>query len=363
MRVLQLIHSLDSATGGPARSVPGLAAALVREGVDITTASVVPPSQDLLTPPPNYVRLRRSMLFWQLPRLIATHDLVHAHGIWDPVIELGCRSARWLGRPYILALRGMVDQWSLSQKRLKKSLAWSLYQKSSIDRAALIHVTTQMELEHARVAGLRTPAAVIPNGVNAPTNKTDTENRGDRLHRRMTFVSRIHPKKGVDFLIQAWTQSPPEGWRLTIAGPGSREQIKWLASAIAECPSIEYLGELGDRAKWELLRASDLFILPTHTENYGIAIAEALAAGVPVITTQGAPWPQIEQLGLGWRVPVQLAAISRAISAATRCDQETLQSMGKRARNFAASELSWERIARQTAGEYIRLLERDTNDI
>jgi glycosyltransferase involved in cell wall biosynthesis len=160
-------------------------------------------------------------------------------------------------------------------------------------------------------------------------------------------------------LIEAWARVRPEGWVLRIAGPdeaGHQNELEKAVCAAGLGKVVVFLGPLHDRMKTVAFSQADLFVLPTHSENFGIVIAEALAHGVPVLTTTGAPWPTLPILGCGWRVDPTVDGIAEGLRQATSLDSDTLQLMGARGRAFVSAEFSWRRVAKQMLAAYQELL-------
>jgi glycosyltransferase involved in cell wall biosynthesis len=151
-------------------------------------------------------------------------------------------------------------------------------------------------------------------------------------------------------LVEARARVLPEGWRLQIVGPdeaGHRVVVEKAVAAAGLEGAISFSGPLDGDAKAAAFRGADLFVLPTHSESFGMAIAEALAYGVPVLTTTGAPWPVLTERGCGWRVDPTVEGLAHGLRSAVSLDSETLSAMGVAGRDFVASELKWELIASQ----------------
>ena len=205
-----------------------------------------------------------------------------------------------------------------------------------------------------RRLGFRQPVAVIPNGVDMPN--LDRRPAGD--DRTLLFLARLHPKKGVDVLIDAWrlVQDRFPDWRLMIAGSdvepdgstGYMDVLRRRAGA-AGAARVTFTGALSEEAKWNAYRDAALYVLPSHSENFGISVGEALAAGTPVITTRETPWPEMEARGAGWWIETGPAALAACLREALALDASTLQEMGMRGRRWVAADFSWDRIGRQMA--------------
>jgi glycosyltransferase involved in cell wall biosynthesis len=215
-----------------------------------------------------------------------------------------------------------------------------------------------MEADHLRALGLTAPIAVVPNGVPLPdTWKQRAPSNGQP--RQALFLSRIHPKKGLLNLMDAWAAVRPSGWRLVVAGPdeqGHRAEVERRARAQGVAADVTFTGPVDDDAKWALYRASDLFVLPTFSENFGVVVAEALACGVPALTTTGAPWRVLAAARCGWWVAPEVAALTDALRDATaRSDAERL-AMGQRGRALVEARFSWNQVAADLHAAYRWLL-------
>jgi glycosyltransferase involved in cell wall biosynthesis len=176
------------------------------------------------------------------------------------------------------------------------------------------------------------------------------------------FLSRIHPKKGLLNLIRAWAALRPSSWQLCIAGPdeaGHLAEVKKLAHAL-HLDTIHFLGESWGQDKTNLLLSSDLFVLPSYSENFGLVIAEALACGLPVITTRATPWQELHHRRCGWWIDLGVAPLVQALKAALSTPPEVLRAMGCRGRALVQSSYSWEPIGRRMVEVYQWMLNRRT---
>jgi glycosyltransferase involved in cell wall biosynthesis len=199
---------------------------------------------------------------------------------------------------------------------------------------------------------LRQPIAVIPNGVHVPEKLTAPAVQSERI---ALFVSRIHPKKGLLNLVEAWRIVRPEGWRMIIAGPDEGGHQSEVLSAIRAAGlerKFAFIGAVEGEEKWTLFRQASLFILPTFSENFGVAVAEALACGVPVITTKGAPWSSLSTQQCGWWIDIGVDPLAAALRTATQAEPEMLSRMGDRGRTWAARAFTWKAIAGEMRAVY-----------
>ena len=285
-------------------------------------------------------------------------DLIHFHGIWQWKLHQGVRAARRAGIPYIIAPRGMLEPWALAYHHWKKALAMRLYQWGDLTKAVAIHATAQEEVAHIRDLGIQVPVIVSPNGVNVPAELPPRKLHSDGFHRAL-FVSRIHEKKGLKELVEAWSLVRPKGWKMEIVGTDAdhyQHVIEKLVLDKGLQDDFIFTGPLDDEKKWEAYRRADLFILPTYSENFGIVVAEALYAGVPVITTQGTPWKELETTGSGWWIPCGADALCTALESSMKLDDQLRAEMGKRGRCLIDGRYSWPSIARQLSRDYAKLL-------
>jgi glycosyltransferase involved in cell wall biosynthesis len=278
--------------------------------------------------------------------------IVHSHSAWMmPNVYPG-----WVTRDgdarLVVSPRGTFSKWALGRSRPVKLLFWNTLQRRAIAHAGLFHATAESECADIRRLGFRQPIAVVPNGVDIPDIAPGP--RGDA--KTLLFLGRVHPKKGVDLLLEAWVrlQGAHSDWRLRIVGPGDAGYMRRLAGLAASLGAerVTFAGPLYGRDKTEAYRAADLFVLPTHSENFGMAVAEALAAGCPVVTTKGAPWSELAGYGAGWWVDIGVEPLQRALEEAMAREPRALVEMGARGRSWMERDFSWDRIAAQMIDAY-----------
>jgi glycosyltransferase involved in cell wall biosynthesis len=284
--------------------------------------------------------------------------VIHDHGVWLPTNWVAARFARQHQHPLVISPRGMLEPWALRHARMKKTVAWHLYQRRVLQSADLLHATSATEATNIRRLKLRRPVAVIPNGVSTPPSLEAARSCDPRV---AVTITRLHPKKGVDLLLKAWAAVRPAGWRLVVAGPDEnryRAELVALSTALGLSDVVSFVGEVNDHEKRQLLERAALAVYPSHSENFGMAIGEALGAGVPVITTVSTPWSWIADLQCGWYVTATDVAVSEALRAATGLDGGTLRNMGRRAAAEIAAKYSWSAVARSMHAAYEWLLGR-----
>lgn len=356
MRVVVTVAGLSPADGGPSRTVPSLCAALAEKGVEVEVITLctgsgyelVPAGWKLTVVPKQ---CNKYSPFWQGAFCSALTRALHNKldtvlydvGLWLPSNHFAARFALMQRIPFVSSPRGMLSRAAIETRRWRKEVAWLMYQKRDLRTAAAIHATSSSEAEDIRRAGLRRPIAMVPNGVLVPPETVRA--RCSQATRIALFLSRIHPIKGLFDLLSAWAAVRPTGWRLVIAGNdegGHEEEVRRRVaeSRIDKC--VTFVGHADEQQKAFLFASADIFILPSHSESFGLAIAEAMAAGLPVITTHATPWAELDRLKCGWWVPVGAENIAAALRDATSRSPEELCAIGSRGRRLVAEKYSWE---------------------
>lgn len=258
-------------------------------------------------------------------------DIVHINGIWSPQNWGFQNVAQKLGIKVIVSPHGMLEPWILDHNPFKKKIALFLYQKKAIQRSLCLHATAQMEAENIKALGFKNPIYIIPNGIYLSDIKKNKEYYGTR---KMVFLSRIHRKKGIEILLEAWKNCDTKGWTLEIAGNGDKNYIESLNQSAQNLKNVHFVGAIYGQDKWNFLRSADVMVLPTHSENFGIVVAEALAVGVPVITTKGTPWEDLEIQQCGWWIDLSVTNLENTLVKAFNTSTEVLEAMGKNGRKL-----------------------------
>jgi glycosyltransferase involved in cell wall biosynthesis len=375
MKIIVTIATVDPRHGGPARTVPALCRALVNSGADLELVTITEHSRTIenleisgfnanvieTTTNRYHPRLWAKQFKEALSKgLRAKGAILYDVGLWLPSNHFAAQIASETQTPFVSSARGMLSPEALSVSKWKKRIAWRLYQRSDLKRARVLHATSRKEADEFRALGLKQPIAIVPNGVEAPATPcrpiTSNEER-----RTLLFLSRLHPIKGLKDLITAWSRVRPKGWRVVIAGPNEnnhQREIESLARSLGIAGDFAFVGSVDDRQKWKLLSEADLFILPSYSESFGMAIAEALAAGVPVITTRATPWRELETHRCGWWVDVGADSIAEALSSAISCSREELRAKGLRGRELVVNNYSWDSAAKKLLSVFEWILGR-----
>lgn len=363
MKVLHIISSISKLAGGPARSVQGLVAGLEEVGVEAWLMPLKERGLPWVSGIPHFrcpglegARGVRRAVESAIDEI--QPDLVHVHSIWQLSLHQAVVAARGKNIPYIIAPRGSIEVWSLRQKWLKKKLGLWLYQGRDLKRAVAIHVTAESEAEQARKLGLKQRLILSSNGVNVPDSLPAWRQHEDGFHRAV-FVSRIHYKKGLLNLVDAWARVRPQGWKMEIVGTDEVGYQRTVEDRVAKYglqDAFVFTGPLDDSRKWGAYRRADFFFLPTHSENFGIVVAEALYAGLPVVTTKGTPWRELQERNCGLWIDVSVDACEKALKEMCSLSDAERIAMGCRGRELVEERYLWPAIGRQMADEYQKLI-------
>jgi len=297
-------------------------------------------------------------------------SVVHSHEIWTQPNHAGVAVARELGLPLVISTHGMLEPWAWGRHAWKKRPAWWLWQRRDLRSAGALRATAPQEVDALRALGLRNPIALIPNGVNLPDHVGTNPAKGNRITRILSpqaragrpertrnalFISRIHPKKGLLNLVAAWSQVRPDGWRMIVSGPdecGHTEQVKRAVAAAGLSREFSFTPPAYGARKEELYANADLFVLPTFSENFGIVIAEALAAGLPAITTKVTPWEELRTRQCGWWIDIGAEPLAAALRQAISLSDQQRQEMGRKGLCLVEEKYAWPQIGREMNAVY-----------
>jgi glycosyltransferase involved in cell wall biosynthesis len=347
--------------GGPSYSVTRLASTLAQAGADVGLWTADGSAESALQSERHgSIRsLKGSVL--QALDAFGRPDLLHDSGIWLPHNHQLAVVAAQRRIPRIVSTRGMLEPWARNHKKFKKIIAWRLFQKRDLQRAVLLHATSGQEARNLQRLGLDRPTCVIPSGADLPDihNQRVKRTADDACFRAALFVGRIYPVKGLPMLIEAWGRVRPQGWRLYIAGPDEadhRAEIERAVTRLGLNELVFFLGPVDGKAKSGAFAEAELFVLPSYSESFGMVVAEALAHGVPVLTTQGTPWEELVERGCGWWVEATVDGLTRGLRQATAEEPAALRAMGARGRAWVAAEFRWEIIGKRFLDAYEQIL-------
>ncbi|KTE17777.1 glycosyltransferase [Sphingopyxis sp. H115] len=392
MQVLLVIDGMHPRDGGPPAVVSGSATALRAQGIDVAVLTSLRPGdeRDVRTTWQGMVALGVNLLFCApvgLGQLIGLAkrdavmqdaiegaDVVHIHGFWTPALIQAARMARAAGKPYFISTHGLLDHRVMRsswRKWAKKRLAIKLFDFASIfDGASGIIFGSETEANESWQPSAAMRKIFIPNGVDAAVGLDHEMSPKARQRlaaaappfeqwsRKLLFFSRIHPKKGLDMLVQAFNAlvSDYPGTGLLIAGlPEDERYEAEVARLVAACPmpaNIVLTTQLTGPGSHFLYAACDIFVLPSHAEGFSVALTEALAHGKPSLITRYCHMPQIEAEGAGVVVDPNPESIEAGLRRLLSLPAEQLTVMGRNARALFERRYTWDRVAQQLETSY-----------
>jgi glycosyltransferase involved in cell wall biosynthesis len=293
------------------------------------------------------------MLRSALDRVIESCDAVHVHGLWLPH-SIGARSAAAkLNKPVVSSVHGMLEAWELRNKRLKKSIYASLFERPSLARSHCFRALSEQEAADYRRFGLRNPVAVVPNGIGELQRinpeaffRRYPETAGTSL---VLFLGRVHYKKGILNLLRAW----PSVWRrhsgahLVVAGPdcdGTLKMAKEIVSRQALHRDVTFCGVLSGEVKLAALSAARVFCLPSYSEGQSVAVLEALSIGLPVVITPACNVDGVQENGAGLVTSNDPLSLAGALGDVLSLSSADWCTMSESARRLAGTRYNWTAI-------------------
>jgi len=385
MRLLHVIATLDPKAGGPPAVALRLAAAQALMGHEVTILAYAEPdatartSKSLegipgikavrfatLSPPASLSeKIRASEARAWLDQNLAGVQMLHLHGVWEAILRVAGERARARGVPYALVPHGMLDPWCMTRSlstRVKKQAALVLGYRSLLDHAAFLHTLNADEELGMKPLGLKAPCEVIPNGVfleeigtlpeRGAFHAQHPELEGERF---VLFLSRVHFKKGLDYLIDAFAQvlAVHPRLRLVIAGPddGALQPALTQAKDRGIDTRVHAVGPIYGSAKYAAFVDADAFCLPSRQEGFSVAITEAMACRCPVVVSRECHFPEVATADAG-RVVALSAQNTAAGLLEVLADDDARLAMGQRGRELIVSKYTWPAIAQRTQEAY-----------
>ncbi|GBF81261.1 hormogonium polysaccharide biosynthesis glycosyltransferase HpsP [Aphanothece sacrum] len=389
MKILHVVPSISLVYGGPSQMVLGLCAALADQGIDVTILTTnsngdtgqlpleVPLGVPILQKGYQIIYFpcspfRRYKFSLQLLQWLANHasdyDIAHIHALFSPVSTAAATIARYCHLPYILRPLGTLDPADLQKKRLLKQFYGTFLERPNLAGAAGVHFTTEQEAKISHRYGVKTQDLVIPLGVSLPDNCPPygqiRQNLGIPNNLPLLlFMSRIDPKKGLNLLLAAGENLVKREvkFHLVIAGsnpqdPTYEAQIQEQISKSCLAKHTTITGFVKGELKLGLLQDADLFVLPSYYENFGIAVAEAMAMNIPVVISEGVYiWPDIQEVAAGWVTSLDIEMLTNTLETALNNPQER-QKRGENARQLVLNRYQWPVIAQQMIKTYANLI-------
>ena len=358
MKIPHFIPYLGKSMGGPVYSLSTIAKIQQELGHEVYIYSVqkindgavisFPPGVEIgALHKSSWGRFRHSPALWRVNNA-RKFPIIHSHCLWTDVARVAANFAGTYKIPHVISPCGMVQPKALRRSWWIKVPIRIWFQDKALRQAACIHAKSHAEYKDLRRYGLRTPIAILPNPVLPPSQSIQSEHRTfwrqyglPETRNRILFLGRIHPVKGILRLVSAWAQLRKyhEQWSLILAGPDEdkfchvvRRHIQSLGCA----DSIIFTGELSGDKKWQALASADVFVMPSDFENFGLSIAEAAFVGVPIITTTGTPWEDLNKQRAGWWVAPTESALATAMNEAFDLSTDERNAMGENAKRLSA---------------------------
>lgn len=362
MKILQILPGFT--TGGPSVSTSALALHMQSLGHEVqfhTAEGDFSEYPDIDFHPYHfydipYIRQLAisRQLYKNLKKESKDAQIIQTNSLWQFANFIHEYARRGSNAKSVIVPRGTFSKYALSLSPQKKKLILALGQRTALEKADMFIATCQKEYEDIRNFGLKQPVAIIPNGLDLPEIGKVTKKK------TITFLGRIHKVKGVDILIEAWRKIECGGkfndWNLVIAGPTSSDYAKDIQKQAEDLRTVTFTGEIKGEAKNKLFAQSAIYVLPTHTENFGISIGEALACGTPVITTTGAPWSGLADNDCGLWIELSVDNLTHALEDMMSRPMDELARMGENGREWMKRDFAWDEIAKKTIRTYEWLL-------
>lgn len=382
MRILHVAASQYLMRGGVVTGLQKLISAQQRHGMDVSLACTFQSGETFevaetlrregvrveLYGPTYHPRIKwRPGLHGKLYRFMEGCAVVHLHAVWEEIQHQAARAATRRGIPFVVSPHGMLDPWSLRQSRRFKQVYWHVRLKDMLHRSELIHYTAALERDLAAPLQLPDRSVVIPNGIDLSEfehlpPKGEFRARYDTLKgkRIILFLSRLHPKKGLDLLIPAFARAKLDDCALVLAGPTSTGYEKTVDHLIVAHHLENRVVRTGMLHGLDRLRAyvdADLFVLASYQENFAIAVMESLAAGTPVLISDRInTYPEILAADVGWVAPLEVHGLAQML-ARIMGDDQLRAAAGSRAPALVRRSFDWNQIAMEWRKQYMKLAE------
>jgi glycosyltransferase involved in cell wall biosynthesis len=377
MRILHVTYSLAADQGGPTMVTTRVAAAQAGLGHEVTiltrrSATKETPLPEIagsekvrierVEPMGTLAKIRGTDCRSLLRSLIAAHDVVHVHNIWDPILIHAVNEARRQKKPTVLSPHGILTRWALSEKAFKKSIAMNLAYGRAIHRFDRVHALSRFEEEEMRVFGWTKPIGIVPNGVFlSEIDPLPAPGEFRAKHPQLgsdpyiLFLSRLHPIKGLPILVDAFQKvlARVPNARLVITGPdfGMQKPIEEQVARLGIADRVHLTGPIFSKDKYAAMVDSSCFCLPSGHEAFSVAIAEAMAARSPVVISEECHFPEAQDAGAGFVVQRTVDGVADGLLK-VMSDATKGRAMGEAGRRLIEEKFTWEAVARALVEMY-----------
>lgn len=319
---------------------------------------------------PTVFEARGPQAFGYAPAILdalhdANPDLVHLHAMWMYTSVASLTWSRRTHRPHIVTINGMLDPWAVNNSGWKKKIAGWAYENANLREAACLQVNTRGELQSVRDYGIDTPACIIPNGVDIPDGPPDCRPPWDDVidpeQNVLLFLGRLHPKKGLTELFQAWKEWRSEGsdvaseWGLAVIGwddGGHEEKLRTQVRESGLADSVHFLGSRFGEEKAAAFSHADAFVLPSYSEGFPMAVLEAWSYGLPVLKTPPCNIPEGFEEGAALKIEPDVESIIEGLNELLSGSADRRRQMGERGRALVERKFTWDQVARSMRAVY-----------
>lgn len=369
MKIIHYIPSIDRTAGGTSTYMQVLAKGLgeLVEVHIITHASENPLAMENCTVHyvPEYNPFKGAWRKRVAEMMeVVKPDIVHVNCCWMPACAAVQRIAQKHGYKVVLTPHGMLEPWIIKRHYwTRKVPALLLYQKAAVRKADCIQSTAESERDNLLKLGYNKNIKVVRLGIDADGIEMK---KSWKKTRQILFLSRVHVKKGINFLIEAAAvlRSELQGYKILVAGEGDADYVAEMKRMIADNglqDIVQLVGGVYGGEKWRLFQTSDFFVLPTHSENFGLAIAESLASGTPVITTVGTPWHDLNDTNSGAWMEIGTQPLVETLRRFLALSDDELEAMGRNGRRLIEEKYSAHVMAKEMMEVYETLIPNLTN--
>lgn len=391
MKVLHVIPSIAQVRGGTSQATIEMVRALRSQGVDAEIVTTNDNGPDLLDVPLRQRIEYEQVPIWFFPRFspsikslrefafssqlttwlwqhVTDYNLLHVHAIFSYPSTAAMAIARLRRLPYVVQPHGLLCNWSLQQAASKKQIYLTLTEYANLNHSQALVFTSQQEQQEVSQLGLRSPSFILPLGLALPSATPDARHRLRQLlnvpedQPVILFMARLHPKKGLDYLISALGKLRDQRFTFVIAGSGASDyeaEINELLVSAGIDERTYRSGFVEGEMKDLLMQGADIFALTSYSENFGVAVLEAMAVGLPVVVTPGVALASVvEQNQLGHVTELDAAAIATSLQHCLNHPQTTKE-MGERARQLVRQQYNWERNASNLTKVYTAIFKQE----
>jgi len=364
MKVLHTIPRLKINGGGPPLSTSLTVKGIMDRGMDVEILTYeLESKRDVniidgdfvhFMPSPREKKIAYSNHFNSFLRTHNNYDLYHCHGIWQYPSYITAKRARAFGKPYILTPRGMLYPQDLKKSEWVKRLALNLFMRNDLQKAACVHATCDEEMNHIRALGITAPVAVIPNPIDTLSFENDRVRESGR--KRFGYLGRVHPRKNIERLIYAWKElgDSVDDCELVVIGAGDEKYHQFLKAEANRLglTNVIFTGFLSGKEKTDAVHSLSFLAVPSDFENFGMIVAEALIQGIPVISSKGTPWQELETHCCGWWIDNDVDSFVKTFKKAIAISETERLKMGENGMKLIKEQYSVRVISKKMESLY-----------